>query len=490
MERIPLAAIAAVAISTGVVLHFDGSRVPLIGFQLLTAFGSLLITLAIHLGGRTGLAYSFFYVWVAAWAFYWLTPRVAWLEMGWLALISAVDLVRVNGARDAALVAFVYWATMVITACTTGLLLAYLVERRARDRDQLSWRRQQLTDVMAGLPLSVFALDPDGVVSLVEGPVLDLLPSGATELVGRTIFDIVAQDHPLADAARRALRGEEALGAVSIGEQEFDFRMTPMYETDGRLTRISGILVDVTEIRRLEHDAMERQAREKFLARVSHELRTPLNSVLGFLQLLEASGSALPDKQRHYVQRARRAAHVQLDLVNELLDLQKLRSAELTFDIATVSISDVVNDAATIAQVLADSRGIQLLVEAAPLVFATDSRRLGQVLLNLLSNAIKFSPAGSQVRLRAAVSDGHLLVQVIDHGPGLAPQDQERIFEEFYQAGDGASANEGTGLGLSISRQIARRLGGDINVQSILGGGATFTVSLPLKPYAVEAAAP
>jgi signal transduction histidine kinase len=479
-QRPLLVGVATLSIVTGVLLHYLAARLPLLVYHLLTAFASVLVTLAIHFGGAAALDYALFYVWIAAWAFYWFSPPLAWAEMGWLAAVSGLQLVFGGFPAGAQASSFgvVYWATMVITACSTGLLLSYLEARRLHANDQLSWRRQQLTDVMADLPLSVFAIEPTGIVSLVEGKALDRVQFTPEAVLQHSIFDLVSAENPLFGAARRALDGEEVAGALRIGDGEYEYRMSPMRGPGGSLLRVSGTLVDVTTPRRLEREAAERQARELFLAKVSHELRTPLNGMLGYLQLLgDASPSGMDDRRRGYVERIERSARLQLELVNDLLDLQRLRSGDPQFEIETVPIAMIIDEAVEVASPLAAARRIRLKVESSEGRVATDRRRVGQALLNLLSNAIKFSGPDTEVVIAAGTAAGEVSISVSDGGPGLAEADLERVFDEFYQA-PSSSPREGTGLGLAISRQIVRALGGDIVVDSRPGEGATFTIRL------------
>lgn len=490
LERGPIIGVGLAAITTGALLHLLHRRLPLIAYQLLTAFAAVLITFAVHVGGSTAPAFTFFYVWVAAWSFYWLTPRMAWLEMAWMGMVAAVQILgrRPAGAQSVELEIF-YWATMVVTACSTGLLLTYLAGRRARDHDQLTWRRQQLDDVMAGLPLSVFALDARGTLLVVEGRALDRLEMPAGGLLGRSVFDLLPGTHPFRGAAERALAGEDVAGSVELGDGEYEYRLTPMHGAEGALRRVSGTIVDVTEPRRHEREAMERRAREMFTAKVSHELRTPLNAMLGFLQLLQGrGGDGLSDRQRGHLERVETAARMQLDLVNDLLDLQKLRSGEPHFDIEIAAVDSLLEDVVEMVGPVADAKGVRLVTDLAHIRLATDRRRLSQAVLNLLSNSIKFSPPGEQVVLRALASADRLVIEVVDHGPGLAEEHLERVFDEFYQV-PSATAAQGTGLGLAITRQVVRALGGDVTVESKPGEGARFAIELPVRPVVADAQA-
>ncbi|HEX2727851.1 MAG TPA: GAF domain-containing protein [Beijerinckiaceae bacterium] len=224
--------------------------------------------------------------------------------------------------------------------------------------------------------------------------------------------------------------------------------------------------------------------KSQFLANMSHELRTPLNSVLGFTEML-ADGlyGELPDRARGALTKVQNNGRHLLGLINDVLDLSKIEAGQLTLALDDYSVTQVVNSVVTSTESLARAKGLALTAEiAAGLPIGRgDERRLTQVLFNLVGNAIKFTDAGS-VDISARMVDGAFELAVRDTGPGIAPADQERIFEEFQQI-DNSSTREkgGTGLGLAISRRIVELHGGTIVVQSVLGQGATFRMVVPVR---------
>jgi signal transduction histidine kinase len=234
------------------------------------------------------------------------------------------------------------------------------------------------------------------------------------------------------------------------------------------------------------------EAKDRFFASMSHELRTPLNSVLGYHSLLlEGVVGALSPEARAFLERAQRSTRTLLHLVNDVLDLSKLQAGKLELVVVPARIRAIVEEALATIEPLAAARQIAVEVEPwppLPLVH-TDADRVRQILINLLSNAVKFTDAG-RVTVSAAHGDGAAAgdgtaqgwveLRVADTGPGIAPENQERIFHEFEQI-VGATARGGTGLGLPISRKLARLLGGDLTVQSELGRGSTFILRLPLR---------
>ena len=226
------------------------------------------------------------------------------------------------------------------------------------------------------------------------------------------------------------------------------------------------------------------QARERFFAAMSHELRTPLSAVLGYQEiLLEGLAGDLPEELRPHLASAQRAAETLLRLVNDVLDFSRLEAGKLEAEYQPVVLPALVEEALGSVQPMARSKGLRLETRLPPDLGAveTDPDRLRQILVNLLSNAVKFTPAG-EVEVSAALLDGaRLEIRVRDSGPGIAPDDQERIFHEFEQVA-GVSARGGSGLGLAISRRLARLLGGELGVCSEPGAGSTFVLLLPVCP--------
>ena len=223
--------------------------------------------------------------------------------------------------------------------------------------------------------------------------------------------------------------------------------------------------------------------KSQFLANMSHELRTPLNAILGYTALiLDNIYGEVPEKIRDVLQRLDKSGHHLLGLINDVLDLSKIEAGLLTLSLADYSMREVVQTAVAEVESLAAEKKLALKVTAAADLPRArgDARRITQVLLNLVGNAIKFTEAG-EVRVEVTAADGAFLVSVADTGPGIAEADQEKIFEEFQQA-DGSSTREkgGTGLGLSIARRIIELHGGRIWVESKLGEGSTFRVTLPV----------
>jgi signal transduction histidine kinase/CheY-like chemotaxis protein len=225
--------------------------------------------------------------------------------------------------------------------------------------------------------------------------------------------------------------------------------------------------------------------KSEFLANMSHELRTPLNAIIGFSELLLEHGDrSLADSQREYVGDILSSGRHLLELINDILDLSKIEAGKMRLALDEFDLGQVAEEALMILRVEASRKDIRLEAELEPEArdVVADRSKLKQILTNLLSNAVKFTPPGGRVRLAAARRDGRLEMRVEDSGIGIRKEDQERIFAAFIQV-DGSYARkyQGTGLGLTLVKRFVEMHGGTITVESEVGKGSTFRVTLPLS---------
>ncbi|WP_371869748.1 response regulator [Duganella flavida] len=281
-------------------------------------------------------------------------------------------------------------------------------------------------------------------------------------------------------------------------------------DADGQPMRMVGVNYDVSasrtaeaELRRhrihLEELVAERtnalsvavrqaqganRAKSTFLANMSHELRTPLNSVIGFSRLMADSKNMLPEEKRNLAIIHRSGQHL-LTLINDILELSKIEAGRAVLQTEVVNLNDMLQEVMDMVSMRAGQTGVELVLDSAglPASARVDGTKLRQVLLNLMSNAVKFTAQGRvTLRVRGASRNGacELAFAVTDNGPGIAEEDQARIFEPFIQA-DGPGAKEGTGLGLTISREFVQLMGGTLVLQSALGAGATFSFAVAVQ---------
>jgi signal transduction histidine kinase len=226
------------------------------------------------------------------------------------------------------------------------------------------------------------------------------------------------------------------------------------------------------------------QHKSEFLANMSHELRTPLNAIIGFSEVLsERMFGELNQKQEEYSKDIHASGQHLLSLINDILDLSKIEAGRMELELTDFHFPTALDNALTLVRERAGRRSITLEMSVDERLgeVQADERKIRQVVLNLLSNAIKFTPEGGRINVDAVPKDGLLEVSVTDTGVGIAPEDQEAVFEEFRQVGSADKKVEGTGLGLALSRKFIELHGGRIWVKSQAGQGSTFTFTLPVR---------
>jgi signal transduction histidine kinase len=274
---------------------------------------------------------------------------------------------------------------------------------------------------------------------------------------------------------------------------------------------LEGLQQHVAELEKakLERERLIRDLREasrlksEFLSTMSHELRTPLNAMIGFTELMLAGvAGPMNDKQKHQLGRVHANSLRLLSLIDDVLDLSRIEAGRVEIQEEPFSPREMVTKVSTQTSSLAERKAlrfVQTIEDNVPQTLLGDQARLEQVLLNLLSNAFKFTTNGEvELSVKAMPDTQQWIISVRDTGIGIPPHAQEYIFEEFRQV-DGSSRRMygGSGLGLAICRNLCRLMDGDIRVQSTLGEGSMFTVTLPLKlsqadhnrmPVAVSAA--
>ena len=224
--------------------------------------------------------------------------------------------------------------------------------------------------------------------------------------------------------------------------------------------------------------------KSEFLANMSHELRTPLNAIIGFSEVLvNRMFGELNEKQDEYLKDIFASGQHLLSLINDILDLSKIEAGRMELELADFDLPSAIDNALIVVRERASRREITLghSVDERLGPIRGDERKVKQVLLNLLSNALKFTPEGGRIDVSAAEHDGVAEIAVTDTGVGIAPEDQEAVFEEFRQVGTADKKVEGTGLGLALSRKFIELHGGKIRVKSQVGHGSTFTFTLPMR---------
>ena len=235
-------------------------------------------------------------------------------------------------------------------------------------------------------------------------------------------------------------------------------------------------------IRAKEEAERATRFKDQFLSTMSHELRTPLNAVLGFSELLtDERYGTMNERQRRYVYHIHSGGRHLLRLINDILDLSKIEAGRLELCLETVRVNQVLGEVSSAVGPLA-ARKSQTLASVADdnLFVRADSTRFKQILLNLVGNAIKFTPDGGKIDLAAFTQGSQARIEVRDSGPGIPPEERERIFDAFYRLQSSADAIEGTGLGLAITQRLVQLHGAQLGLQSESGQGSCFYFSLPV----------
>jgi signal transduction histidine kinase len=380
-------------------------------------------------------------------------------------------------------------------------------------RAQLHASERHYRTLLQNLPVAVVTHRPDGAIEVFNDRACSLLRMSPAQLHGRAALDhgwhlVDAQGRRLAPQAypvRRLLQTRQPLQPTLLGivseagdapaggeRAPHTWAMVtgyPQFDNPGELQRVIVVFVDVTaqreaEALRLAKESAEAASKAKsvFLSRVSHELRTPLNAINGFSELVlmdEQVPPASKDKLRHVLN----AGQHLLALINQVLDLTRVESAEPAAALQPVALWPLLQECVALCGPLAQARGVVLALPPPP---PEPSWVLGaltplrQVLINLLSNAIKYNRPDGLVDIRCTLADdgGTLQLHIRDTGPGLSAAQQAALFQPFNRLGAEFSTVEGHGLGLSIARTLAQSLGGDITLHSVPGQGATFTLQL------------
>ena len=376
-------------------------------------------------------------------------------------------------------------------------LEATVAERTNRLRHQNDW----LELLLEGMNDALFAVDHHGKIIGVNAAAETLTRLSRQELIDQDLEKFIIFDLP----SESRVTGGQTLSPHSRDSFAEEHAMSQ----DGKALLVSSstlkrksvqtsirvcLVRDITNLKKYEaelEDARDKaldaaKLKSEFLANVSHEIRTPMNGIMGLTSLL--LDTELEAEQREFCESISSCSHSLLHIINDVLDFSKLESGHLQLDLIEFNIYRAIDDIIDLFRVTAEEKEIELAVRFQPGVprwFIADLGRLRQVITNLVNNAIKFTDEGSvevTVGYRAT-SNSILSISVKDSGVGMTQETQARLFQAFQQ-GDGSITRKygGTGLGLAISKQLVDLMDGSISVESTLGEGATFKVSLPAEP--------
>lgn len=260
-------------------------------------------------------------------------------------------------------------------------------------------------------------------------------------------------------------------------------KLIEVLEGDDEIGQIDRVLHDTADtLAKSERERLElEKIKQQFVSMISHDLRTPLSAVKSTLELLGAGAlGTLSDKAQLKVTRAEDNLRHTMDLINNLLDLEKMQSGRMELELKLVKLQSVLERCIDAVSALADRKAITVTSVETPATVMADERRLSQLIINLLGNAIKFSPEQSAINIEIDSTNSTTKISITDQGPGIPATQKDLIFERYHQTGTAETAKaEGTGLGLAICKAIVEAHGGTIGVTSVEGKGSTFWFYLP-----------
>jgi len=287
-----------------------------------------------------------------------------------------------------------------------------------------------------------------------------------------------------ADLEQANARLEQQAMELEISQQQLNEQTEELEVQSEELQVMNDELLERSlELERQRSIAEEaNHAKSAFLAAMSHELRTPLNAIGGYVQLLEMGihGPVTAEQTEALGKVARSQRHL-LRLINEVLNLARIESGSVDYDIRRVLLSEIVDGVLPMVEPQLAARGLSLETHVPPdLAVRADRDKAEQVLLNLLGNAVKFTEPGGRVRIETAATGDRVQLHVVDSGIGIPLDKLQQVFEPFVQvSADTGRRAEGTGLGLAISRDLARGMGGELSATSVVGVGSRFILELP-----------
>ena len=382
-------------------------------------------------------------------------------------------------------------AGLIITLVAGGSAYSLLAGRRVA-RSDLAVMTTQLSAILDSALEGILLVDPYGRIIWANQAFANALRLGeAPDLAGRDLVSVVdtqgadiEQKDQFLNFLREVIKDpfttvtREDVVVETPEPHSYALSSVPVDDTRREYAGRLWVFRDVTSERAAE------EAKSNFVSMVSHELRTPLTSVLGFIDLaMDGAGEPVGEQTVKLLGTARSNAERLQRLVDDILDASRLENDALTLDMDDVEVCELSKDLALGVQALFDEKDVSLeldLEDDTSPVWA-DRGRMGQVIINLLTNALRYTASGGSVKLSAAQSDEHVEIAVSDTGAGIAPEHRERVFDKFYRIDSSRSRPAGsTGLGLSITKSLVERMGGTIRLESVVGEGSTFTVSMPL----------
>ena len=338
-------------------------------------------------------------------------------------------------------------------------------------------QRNRLETTLQNIPSATLLVNNYGEVVIANETFLNFFNRG--NKIKKAHYDTVIEHKDLKRMIKEAIATEKPINEtiehnVNVHKKYFDAAVVPVLSKKRK--RIEGIVIvlhDITQLKTLE------QMRKDFVANVSHELKTPITSIKGFTETLLDGAKEDKDTLEMFLDIILKESNRIQVLVSELLELSKIEQAN-HFNMVKVNLPQKVFNSVEVVYPLAEKKNIKFNLELEKNLFVlAEPSKLKQVMINLLSNAINYSPEDAEVTVKAYLKADECIVEIIDQGIGIAPEETTRIFERFYRVDKARSRDSGgTGLGLAIVKHIIEVFNGEIDVESELGKGSTFRIKL------------
>ncbi|WP_261164318.1 MFS domain-containing histidine kinase [Microbacterium sp. Marseille-Q6965] len=496
--RVPalIAAVTIVAVATGLALAIPWHLVPRVLIIAIPALDIVAVGVLREAGPTSGLGFiwAFPAMWIA-WSFGMVAALVAGAVIVAIFLLSLAFDAETGVAASTLLLPFTIIALLAVSNVMSRRISAQraLLDEQSRMLERAAQRAHReedtLREVLDAVDFGVTRYSSDGRVVLRNEAQVRLQCQHERRLYAADgVTPIPSHDSPQERARRGEAFENELVWYGEAGEDRLALSVTARRlggghrrGDDADVDGDDGGMIVVSEDVTAEQLAL--RAREDLISSVSHELRTPLTSIVGYLDLALDDASVSPSVA-HSLSVAQRNAERLLDLIADILTASAgSRGADrITIRPAAADLADIVHAALEAAAPRASERGIHVDATALePVTARIDPLRIRQVVDNLLSNAIKYNRPGGRVEVSCGSGEGAAWIVVRDDGEGISPQELPHLFDRFFRADTVRNTGiHGSGLGLAISRDIARRHGGDIEVQSAPGEGATFVVRLPV----------
>jgi PAS domain S-box-containing protein len=373
------------------------------------------------------------------------------------------------------------------------------ITRRKKREDRIRESEEKFRLLVQALQEGIWTIDRDGYTTMVNPKMAEMLGYEVEEMAGVSVFSVIAPDS-LEQAEKRIARGRNGIDdkfEINLQKKNGDtitalLGTSPLFDEEGRYNGSLGAVMDISDLKKARKELEEEKERAEesdrlksaFLANMSHEIRTPLNAIIGFIDVVLLDVSFSHDVKES-LENAKRSGNDLMRLMDDILDLAKLETGQVTPEIVPFSPATVLDNAAEKAKSLigGSRKDIELTArveKAEDIILRSDPKRLEQVLIYLIENAVKFTVAGNiEIGISAQEQEG-TEIYVRDTGIGIPVEAQPHIFSPFRQADERVNREfSGLGLGLTIAHKLTALLGGTVRFESVPGEGTVFYVLLP-----------